>query len=118
MGDLNRVFLLGRLTRDPELRYTPSGAANCVLAIATNTRPSKNEAGEPTREADYHDVIAWNNGNRKLAELCAQYLAKGSQVMIEGRLQTRSWDDANSGQKKYKTEVVASDVMFVGAKRD
>ena len=114
-GSLNRVMLIGRLTRDPELRYTPSGAAVCNIGLATN-RYGKDASGEGKEFTDFHDVVVWNQGNRKLAELCGQYLTKGRLVYIEGRLQTRSWDDATSGQKRYKTEVNASDVQFIDSK--
>jgi len=116
-GSLNRVMLIGRLTRDPELRYTPSGTPVCNLAIATN-RYGQDQNGERREFTDYHDIVAWNQGNRKLAELCAQYLQKGRLVYVEGRLQTRSWDDAQSGQKRYKTEVNASDVQFLDSRGD
>lgn len=112
-GSLNRVMLIGRLTRDPELRYTPSGTAVCNLAIATNRFGTDPATGERKEFADYHDVVVWNSPNRKLAETTAQYLQKGRLVYVEGRLQTRSWDDATSGQKRYKTEVNASDVQFL-----
>src|ERR1035438_10252938 len=111
-GSLNRVMLIGRLTRDPELRYTPSGTAVCNLALATN-RYGTDPSGERKEYTDYHDVVVWNQGNRKLAELCSQYLQKGRLVYVEGRMQTRSWDDAQSGQKRYKTEVNANDVQFL-----
>jgi single-strand DNA-binding protein len=114
-GSLNRVMLIGRLTRDPELRYTPSGAAVCNIGIATN-RYGKDQAGESKEYTDFHDVVVWNQGNRKLAELCGQYLQKGRLVYIEGRLQTRSWDDATTGQKRYKTEVNAQDVQFIDSR--
>jgi len=116
-GSLNRVMLIGRLTRDPELRYTPSGTPVCNIAIATN-RYGQDQSGERREFTDYHDIVAWNQGNRKLAELCAQYLQKGRLVYVEGRLQTRSWDDAQSGQKRYKTEVNASDVQFLDSRGD
>jgi single-strand DNA-binding protein len=112
-GSLNRVMLIGRLTRDPELRYTPSGAAVCNLALATNRYGSDPATGERKEFTDYHDVVVWNQGTRKLAETTAQYLQKGRLVYVEGRLQTRSWDDAQSGQKRYKTEVNANDVQFL-----
>jgi single-strand DNA-binding protein len=105
-------MLIGRLTRDPELRYTPSGTAVCNLALATN-RYGTDQAGERREFTDYHDIVVWNQGNRKLADLCGQYLQKGRLVYVEGRLQTRSWDDAQSGQKRYKTEVNANDVQFL-----
>ena len=99
-GSLNRVMLIGRLTRDPELRYTPSGTAVCNLALATNRYGSDPATGERKEFTDYHDVVVWNQGTRKLAETTAQYLQKGRLIYVEGRLQTRSWDDAQSGQKR------------------
>jgi single-strand DNA-binding protein len=116
-GSLNRVMLIGRLTRDPELRYTPSGTAVCQLALATN-RYGQDASGERKEFTDYHDVVVWNQGNRKLAELCSQYLQKGRLVYVEGRLQTRSWDDQATGQKRYRTEVNASDVQFLDSRQD
>ena len=116
-GSLNRVMLIGRLTRDPELRYTPSGTPVCNLGIATN-RYGQDQNGERREFTDFHDVVVWNQGNRKLAELCGQYLQKGRLVYVEGRLQTRSWDDTQSGQKRYKTEVNASDVQFLDGRGD
>ena len=115
-GSLNRVMLIGRLTRDPELRYTPSGTAVCNLALATNRYGSDPATGERKEFTDYHDVVVWNQGTRKLAETTAQYLQKGRLVYVEGRLQTRSWDDAQSGQKRYKTEVNANDVQFLDSR--
>src|SRR5579884_1760690 len=114
-GSLNRVMLIGRLTRDPELRYTPSGTPVCNLAMATN-RYGQNANGERQEFTDYHDIVVWNMGNRKLAELCSQYLQKGRLVYVEGRLQTRSWDDEETGQKRYKTEVNATDVQFLDSR--
>ena len=116
-GSLNRVMLIGRLTRDPELRYTPSGTAVCNLALATN-RYGTDPSGERREFTDYHDVVVWNQGNRKLAELCSQYLQKGRLVYVEGRMQTRSWDDAQSGQKRYRTEVNANDVQFLDSRQE
>jgi single-strand DNA-binding protein len=116
-GSLNRVMLIGRLTRDPELRYTPSGTAVCNLALATNRYGSDPATGERKEFTDYHDVVVWNQGTRKLAETTAQYLQKGRLIYVEGRLQTRSWDDAQSGQKRYKTEVNANDVQFLDSNR-
>ncbi len=116
-GSLNRVMLIGRLTRDPELRFTPSGTAVCNLALATN-RYGQDASGERREFTDYHDIVVWNQGNRKLAELCGQYLQKGRLVYIEGRLQTRSWDDKDTGAKRYKTEVNANDVQFLDSRQD
>lgn len=116
-GSLNRVMLIGRLTRDPELRYTPSGIGVCNLAIATNRYGTDQQSGERREFTDFHDIVVWNQGNRKLADLCGQYLQKGRLVYVEGRLQTRSWDDRDSGAKRYKTEVNASDVQFLDSNR-
>jgi single-strand DNA-binding protein len=117
-GSLNRVMLIGRLTRDPELRYTPSGTAVCQLGLATNRYGQDPASGERREFTDFHDVVVWNQGNRKLAELCGQYLQKGRLVYVEGRLQTRSWDDQQSGQKRFKTEVNANDVQFLDSRQD
>jgi len=116
-GSLNRVMLIGRLTRDPELRYTPSGTPVCNIAVATN-RYGQDQSGERKEFTDYHDVVVWNQGNRKLADLVAQYLQKGRLVYVEGRLQTRSWDDQQSGAKRYRTEVVANDVQFLDSRQE
>ncbi|MDQ2961246.1 MAG: single-stranded DNA-binding protein [Candidatus Dormibacteraeota bacterium] len=116
-GSLNKVMLIGRLTRDPELRFTPSGTAVCNLAMATN-RYGQDASGERREFTDYHDIVVWNQGNRKLAELCGQYLQKGRMVYVEGRLQTRSWDDKDTGAKRYKTEVNANDVQFLDSRQD
>ena len=105
---MNKVVLIGRLTRDPELRYTGSNLPVATFAIAVN-RPFSNQAGE--READFINIVVW----RKQAENCKNYLTQGSQVAIEGRLQTRSYDDQN-GQKRYITEVVADNVEFLGSR--
>jgi single-strand DNA-binding protein len=117
-GSLNKVMLIGRLTRDPELRYTPQGTAVCQLALATNRYGQDTQSGERREFTDYHDVVVWNQGNRKLAELCGQYLQKGRLVYVEGRLQTRSWDDQATGAKRYRTEVNASDVQFLDRPQD
>ncbi|WP_134683600.1 single-stranded DNA-binding protein [Brevibacillus migulae] len=105
---MNRVILIGNLTKDPELRYTPSGTAVTTFTLAIN-RPRTNQAGE--READFINVVAW----QKLADLCATYLRKGRQAAVEGRLQTRSYDN-KEGKKVYVTEVVAENVQFLGAR--
>jgi single-strand DNA-binding protein len=110
-GTLNKVLLIGRLTRDPEMRYTPSGQPVTSFSIATN-RYSGGTDGERREFTDYHNIVAWNIGKRQLAELVAQYTRKGSLVYVEGRLQTRSWE-GQDGQKRRTTEVVASDVQFL-----
>ena len=105
---MNKVFLIGRLTRDPELRYTGSNTAVATFSLAVN-RSYQNAQGE--READFINIVVW----RKQAENVKNYLQQGSQVAIDGRIQTRSYDD-NNGQKRYVTEVVADNVEFLGSK--
>ena len=108
MANLNKVILLGNLTRDPELRYIPSGTAVATFTVATNrayTRPS----GEKREEACFVRVVSW----ARQAELCGQYLSKGSPVCVEGRLQSRSWETPD-GQKRSTLEVVAQNVQFLG----
>ena len=105
---MNKVILIGRLTRDPELRYTSSNVATCTFSIAVD-RTFTNQNGE--READFINIVVW----RKQAENCKNYLTKGSQVAVEGRIQTRNYDDKD-GKKVYVTEVVADNVQFLGAK--
>ena len=102
----NRVELIGNLTRDPELRYTPSGAAVCTFGVATN-RTYVSE-GEKKEEVDFHRCVSWN----KLAELCNQLLKKGNKVFISGRLQTRSWEGAD-GQTRTVTEIVIEDMIVL-----
>ncbi len=113
MSNLNKVMLIGRLTRDPEMRYTPSGQPVTSFSIATN-RWSGGD-GERKETADFHNIVAWNIGKRTLAETTAQYLKKGSLVYVEGRLQTRSWE-GQDGQKRRTTEVVANDVQFLDSR--
>ena len=105
---MNKVVLIGRLTRDPELRYTGSNTAVATFTLAVN-RTFSNQQGE--READFINIVVW----RKQAENVKNYLTQGSQVAVEGRIQTRSYDDQN-GQKRYVTEVVADNVEFLGSK--
>lgn len=108
---LNRVQLIGNLTRDPELRYTPNGTAVCSFGIATN-RNWTTDAGEKKDEAEFHNIVAWN----KLAELCSQFLTKGGKVFVEGRLATRTWQ-GQDGQQRNKTEIVISDMILLGGKK-
>ena len=105
---VNKVILLGRLGQDPELKYTPSGAAVCNFSLATS-ESWVDKGGQKQERTEWHRVVVWN----KLAELCNQYLSKGRQAYVEGRLQTRSWDDQN-GQKRYTTEINAATVQFIG----
>ena len=106
-GTVNKVILIGRLGGDPEIRNTPSGATVGNLNLATN-RSYKGKDGNFVEETDWHRVVLWG----RTAELAKEYLHKGSRVYIEGRLQTRSWDDKNSGDKKYRTEIIADRTQF------
>jgi single-strand DNA-binding protein len=105
---VNKVILVGRLGQNPEVRYTPSGAAVANFSVATNESWS-DKSGQKQERTEWHKVVVWG----KLAELCSQYLAKGRQVYLEGRLQTRQWQDKD-GQTKYTTEVQAQTVQFLG----
>ena len=107
---LNRVQLIGNLTRDPELRYTPSGAAVCSFSIATN-RNWTTDTGEKKDEVEFHRIVSWN----KLAELCSQFLTKGRKVFVEGRLTTRSWT-AQDGTQKQTTEIIISDMILLDSR--
>ncbi|MBI5457045.1 single-stranded DNA-binding protein [Candidatus Kaiserbacteria bacterium] len=104
---LNKVMLYGNLTRDPELRALPSGMNVVNFTIATN-RTFKDRDGKKQEQAEFHNVVVFG----RQADTVAQYMKKGSAVYVEGRLQTRSWDDKTSGEKKYRTEVVAERVQF------
>jgi len=104
---LNKVFIIGNLTRDPELKAIPSGIKVCSFSVATN-RVWKDKNGARQEAADYHNVVVFG----RQAETVAQYMKKGSQVMVEGRMQTRSWDDTATNTKKYRTEVIADRVQF------
>lgn len=108
---LNKVQLIGNLTRDPELRYTPNGAAVCTIGIATN-RAWTTEAGEKKDEVEFHRVVAWN----KLAELCSQLLTKGRKIYVEGRLRTNAWT-AQDGTQRSTTEIVIEDMILLDSKR-
>ena len=107
MNSFNKVILLGNLTRDPEVRYTPGGTAVASFAIAVNRRYKQGE--EMKDEVSYIDIVVFG----KTAENCGQYLNKGDAILIEGRLQQRRWDDKDSGQKRSKVEVVAQVVNFM-----
>jgi single-strand DNA-binding protein len=109
---LNKVVIVGNLTRDPELKTLPSGIKVANFSLATN-RVWKDSAGQKQEAADYHNIVVFG----RQAETSSQYLKKGSQAMVEGRLQTRSWDDASTGKKMYRTEIVADRVQF-GSRSD
>lgn len=112
MATLNKVLLIGNLTRDPELRYVPSGTAVATFSIAVN-RTFTDQTGQKREDTCYIRVIVW--GRR--AEVCGEYLTKGRLVFVEGRLQSRNWEDSN-GQKRSTFEVVANDVQFLGGPRE
>ena len=105
--NLNKVFLIGNLTSDPETRNTPSGDTVCTFRMATNRIWNDRKTGERQQKTEYHTVVAW----RKLADIASQYLAKGRMVFVEGRIQTRSWEDS-SGTKHYKTEIIADNLQL------
>ncbi len=106
--DLNKVMIIGRLTRDPELRTTPNGASVCQLGLATNYVYTNQASGQKVEQVEYHNVVLW----RKLAEIANQYLKKGRRVYIEGRLTTRSWD-AQDGTKRSKTEIICDNMIML-----
>ena len=111
-ASLNKVLIMGNLTRDPELRYVPSGAAVANFTVAVN-RSYKDKAGERKEDVSFIRVVVWG----KMAEICGEYLAKGRAVLVEGRLQSRSWE-GQDGQKKNTLEVIAVSVQFLGARGD
>ncbi len=108
--NLNKAMIIGNLTRDPEARTTPNGTNVTSFAVATNLIWT-DANGERQEKAEFHNVVAW----RKLADICTRYLRKGSKVYIEGRLQTRSWDD-QSGNKRYMTEIIAENMIMLDSK--
>lgn len=107
-GSVNKVILVARLGSDPEIRYTPSGAPVANFSVATNEKWTSKD-GEKNERTEWHRIVAWN----KLAEICGEYLSKGRQVYIEGKLQTRKWEDRD-GNTRYTTEVVAREIVFLG----
>jgi single-strand DNA-binding protein len=112
MANINRVVLVGNLTKDPELRHTPSGTAVCKLRLAVNTRQKDQATGEWGDKPNYFDVTVWGNQG----ESCAQYLAKGRPVAVDGRLDWREWEDSQSGQKRQAVEIIADSVQFLGSR--
>lgn len=110
MGSLNKVMIIGRLGKDPEIRYTQGGQAVCSFSVATDSKWT-NKSGEKQEKTEWHRVKAWG----KLGELAGEYLAKGRQVYVEGRLETSDYTD-KEGVKKYSTEIVANDIQFLDSK--
>ena len=111
MSGLNKAMIIGRLGKDPEIRYTTGGLAIANFSIATSEEWKDKESNEKKERTEWHRIVAFG----KLGEICGEYLSKGKQVYIEGRIQTRSWDDKD-GNRKYTTEIVASDVQFLERK--
>ena len=111
MASVNKVILVGNLGADPEVRYTPSGTAVANFNLATREQWT-NKSGEKEEKTEWHRIVAW----ARLGEICGEYLRKGSQVYVEGRLQTRSWEDRD-GNKRYTTEIVAQVMQMLGSPR-
>ena len=111
-GSINKVMLIGRLGRDPEIKYTPSGAPVAKFSLATD-EVFKDRAGEQQRRTEWHTIVAWN----KLAEICGEYLTKGKQVYIEGSIRSRQWED-QSGNKRTAYEIVAREMKMLGSRAD
>ena len=108
---VNKVILVGNLGKDPEVKYTPSGTPVAKFSLATNER-YKDKSGEWQDRTEWHNIVAW----QKLAEIVGEYVKKGSKLYIEGRLSTSSWEDKQSGEKKYRTEIVAQDIVLLGGR--
>jgi len=112
MAGINKAIIIGRLGQDPEVRYTADGTAVATFSVATSENWTDKASGEKRERTEWHRIVAW----RRLGEICGEYLAKGRQVYVEGRLQTRSWE--KDGVTRYTTEIVASDVQFLGSRED
>jgi len=113
MAGINKVIIVGNLGKDPEVSYVPSGAAKAVFSVATSETWKDKTSGEKKERTEWHRIVAWD----KLGEICGKYLSKGRQVYVEGKLQSRSYDDKD-GVKRYVTEIIAQDVQFLGGNRD
>src|SRR5262245_18908240 len=110
---VNKVILIGNLDKDPEVKYTPSGTPVAKFSLATNER-YKDKGGEWQDRTEWHNIVAW----QRLAEIVGEYVKKGSKIYIEGRLQTSSWEDKQSGEKKYRTEIVAQDLVLLSGRSE
>ena len=113
MASVNKVILVGRLGKDPEIRSVPSGTSVAKFTIATDEKFT-DRSGEKQERTEWHNIVAWG----KLAEICGQYLKKGKLVYIEGSIRTDSWDDKESGQKKYRTEIIANTMQMLDRRED
>lgn len=112
MASVNKVILVGNLGRDPEVRYSPDGAAICNVSIATTSQWKDKNSGERREETEWHRVVFYN----RLAEIAGEYLRKGRSVYVEGRLKTRKWQDKDTGQDRYATEIVADQMQMLGGR--
>jgi single-strand DNA-binding protein len=112
-GSLNKVMIIGNLGRDPEVRTTPQGSKVASFSVATTERYNDRQ-GQRQEKTEWHNVVLWN----KTAEIAEKYLRKGSNVFIEGKLQTQSWDDQQTGQKRYRTEIVGDRMQMLGGRSD
>jgi len=110
MAGVNKVVLIGRLGKDPEVRYTADGRAVANFSIATSDEWTDKDTGEKKERTEWHRIVAW----RRLGEICGEYLSKGRQVYVEGKIQTKSWE--KDGITRYTTEIIASDVQFLGGR--
>lgn len=108
---VNKVILIGNLGKDPEVKYTPQGTPVAKITLATNER-FKDKSGEFQERTEWHNIIAW----QRLAEIVGEYVKKGSKIYVEGRIQTSSWEDKTSGEKKYRTEVVINDLVLLSGR--
>ena len=113
MASVNKVILVGRLGKDPEIRSTPNGQTVAKFTIATDERYT-DRSGEKQERTEWHNIVAWS----KLAEICGQYLRKGKLVYIEGSIRTDSWDDKETGQKRYRTEIIANTMQMLDRRGD
>ncbi|TAL82037.1 MAG: single-stranded DNA-binding protein [Candidimonas sp.] len=114
MASVNKVILVGNLGRDPEVRYSPDGAAICNVSIATTSQWKDKASGEKREETEWHRVVFYN----RLAEIAGEYLKKGRSVYVEGRLKTRKWQDKDTGADRYSTDIVADQMQMLGGRDD
>lgn len=114
MASVNKVILVGNLGRDPEVRYTPDGAAICNVSLATTSQWKDKASGERREETEWHRVVFYN----KLAEIAGEYLRKGRSVYVEGRIKTRKWQDKETGQDRYSTEIIGEQMQMLGGRDD
>lgn len=114
MASVNKVILVGNLGRDPEVRYSPDGAAICNVSIATTSQWKDKNSGERREETEWHRVVFYN----RLAEIAGEYLKKGRSVYVEGRIKTRKWQDKETGQDRYSTEIIADQLQMLGGRDD